>query len=227
MENVDLLRRRAQARWRQHAGAPHRRGDALVLNVEEFAGEIGVTTRTVRAYHARGLLPPPVRAGRTPYYLRGHLVRMRQVLWFQRQGLSLDAVHALLEPDAFLVRVLPVARGVAEAMRERADLAEAMVDSGLLARRADGTVEVRAPRALLLASCQGVSTVAALARLAEVAEDIAPQADAVLEVVRRVSPRLAESGGLTLDELATLAVEIIRARLAHVVRQETVTFPPS
>lgn len=198
-----------------------------MLNVEEFAAEIGVTTRTVRAYHARGLLPPPVRAGRTPYYLRGHLVRMRQVLWFQRQGLSLDAVHALLEPDAFLVRVLPVGRGVAEALRERADLAESVVDSGLLARRADGTVEVRAPRALLLASSQGTSAVAALALLAEVAEGIAPQADAVLEVVRRASPCLAAGSGLTVDELATLAVEVIRARLTHVVRQETVEFPPA
>ncbi|MFJ8958498.1 MerR family transcriptional regulator [Lentzea sp. NPDC102401] len=194
--------------------------------MDEFAAEIGVTTRTVRAYHSRGLLPPPVRAGRTPYYLRGHLVRMRQVLWFQRQGLSLDAVQALLEPDAFLSRVLTVGRGVTEAIRGRADLTESMVQSGLLARRADGTVEVCAPRALLLASAQGTSTVAALARLAEVAQEIAPQADAVLEVLWRANPCPTGNSGLTLDELAALAIEVIRARVTHVVRQQSLLVPP-
>ncbi|SFR06170.1 MerR HTH family regulatory protein [Lentzea waywayandensis] len=197
-----------------------------MLNVDEFAAAIGVTTRTVRAYHARGLLPPPVRAGRTPYYLRGHLVRMRQVLWFQRQGLSLDAVQALLEPDAFLSRVLTVGRGVTEAIRERADLTESMVEGGLLARRADGTVEVCAPRALLLASAQGTSTVAALVRLAEVAEDIAPQADAVLDVLWRANPCPTGNNGLTLEELAALAIEVIRARVTHVVRQQSLLVPP-
>ena len=196
-----------------------------MLNVEEFAAEIGVTTRTVRAYHARGLLPPPVRAGRTPYYLRRHLVRMRQVLRFQRQGLSLDAVQALLEPDAFLSRVLPVGRGVAEAVRERSDLVEPLVNSGILARRADGTVEVRAARALLLAAYQGTTTVAALGLLTEVAEGISSQADAVLEVARRASPLPNGDHELAVEDLAALAIEVIRAHITHAVQRESV--PPS
>ncbi|WP_322746685.1 MerR family transcriptional regulator [Saccharothrix syringae] len=220
MESADLLADRSNTPWRPTAGSLHRKRDTRLMNVNQFAAEIGVTTRTVRSYHARGLLPQPVRVGRTPYYLRAHLTRMRHVLRLQRQGLSLDAVQALLEPDACLVRLLPVGRAVTEALRERPDLLAAMVANGILVRRADGTVEVRAARAVLTARTAGVSAVAALALLAEVAETLAPQADDVLEAVRRMASWTRTGPTPCFDDLVTLAVEVVRARIAQAVRRE-------
>ena len=45
------------------------------LTVDELARRAGVTVRNVRAYAARGLLPPPRMVGRTGYYGREHVAR--------------------------------------------------------------------------------------------------------------------------------------------------------
>jgi hypothetical protein len=37
------------------------------LTVDELASRVGVTVRNLRAYSARGLLPPPRMVGRTGY----------------------------------------------------------------------------------------------------------------------------------------------------------------
>ena len=70
---------------------------AAGMTIDELARESGVTTRNIRAYQTRGLLPPPRVEGRVGYYDEGHLARLRYVAGLQARGFSLAAIQALLE----------------------------------------------------------------------------------------------------------------------------------
>ena len=62
------------------------------LTVDQLAREVGMTVRNVRAYAARGLLPPPRLVGRTGYYGPEHVRRLTQVRRLQDEGLNLAAI---------------------------------------------------------------------------------------------------------------------------------------
>src|ERR1700749_2886857 len=47
--------------------------------VDDLARAAGMTVRNVRAYQERGLLPAPVRRGRTSWYDETHLARLRLI----------------------------------------------------------------------------------------------------------------------------------------------------
>jgi len=66
------------------------------MTIDELARQAGVTTRNVRAYHTRGLLPSPRIVGRVAYYGDGHLARLRYIARLQSQGFSLAAIGHLL-----------------------------------------------------------------------------------------------------------------------------------
>ena len=72
-------------------------GPARGMTIDELARESGVTSRNIRAYQTRGLLPPPRVEGRIGYYDDGHLARLRYVSSLQERGFSLAAIQALLE----------------------------------------------------------------------------------------------------------------------------------
>ncbi|GAA0248788.1 hypothetical protein GCM10010492_55900 [Saccharothrix mutabilis subsp. mutabilis] len=193
------------------------------MNAGEFSAKIGLSARTIRSYHARGLLPPPVRIGRTPHYLDDHLTRMRQVLWLQRRGLSLDAVGALLEPDATLGQVVPVGPAVAEALRGKPDLLAAGVESGIISQHPDGTVEVHAVRAVFAAGGRGTSVAHALGLLAEMADAVAPHVDKAVEAVRRSTACANLAKPTVPDDLADLVLEVVRARIRRTLGCTTPT----
>lgn len=67
------------------------------LRIDELATEAGTTSRNVRAYQARGLLPPPVLVGRTGYYDEQHLHRLRLIDELQQRGFSLEAIRQTLD----------------------------------------------------------------------------------------------------------------------------------
>jgi DNA-binding transcriptional MerR regulator len=67
------------------------------MTIDQLAREAGVTTRNIRAYQTRGLLPSPKMAGRVGYYDDAHLARLRYIASLQERGFSLAAIHALLE----------------------------------------------------------------------------------------------------------------------------------
>jgi len=67
------------------------------MTIDELAREAGATTRNIRAYQTRGLLPPPRMEGRVGYYDEGHLARLRYVAGLQDRGFSLAAIQCLLE----------------------------------------------------------------------------------------------------------------------------------
>lgn len=67
------------------------------MRIDELAVEAGVTSRTIRDYQARGLLPPPRLEGRTGWYSREHLARLELIDDLQDRGFSLAAVKATLD----------------------------------------------------------------------------------------------------------------------------------
>jgi DNA-binding transcriptional MerR regulator len=66
------------------------------MTVDELARKAGTTTRNVRSYQTRGLLPPPEVIGRTGYYDESHLVRLGYIDRLQQRGFSLAAIRDLL-----------------------------------------------------------------------------------------------------------------------------------
>jgi DNA-binding transcriptional MerR regulator len=68
-----------------------------MYRIDDLAHRAGVTSRTIRAYQARGLLPPPELQGRTGYYSEEHLQRLRIIDDLQRRGFSLAAIRHTLD----------------------------------------------------------------------------------------------------------------------------------
>ncbi|MCW2613155.1 MAG: putative MerR-family transcriptional regulator [Frankiales bacterium] len=69
------------------------------LTVDQLAERVGMTVRNVRAYAARGLLPPPRLAGRTGLYGPHHVARLTLVRQLLAQGYTLAAVQKAVESE--------------------------------------------------------------------------------------------------------------------------------
>jgi DNA-binding transcriptional MerR regulator len=148
------------------------------LLVDELAARVGVTVRNVRAYSARGLLPPPRMVGRTGYYGRQHVARLLLVREMLAEGYSLAMIERTLSSApatassatlalhrALLAPWLPPepeeTTGAALAARagvpENSALVDRLVEMGLVERVGEGGgLLVRDP-ALLTAGLQVVS----------------------------------------------------------------------
>jgi DNA-binding transcriptional MerR regulator len=147
------------------------------LTVDQLAARVGVTVRNVRAYSARGLLPPPRMVGRTGYYGRQHVARLLLVREMLAEGYSLAmiertlasapatassttlALHRALlspwlppEPEILTGAELAARAGVPE----NPALVERLVGLGLVEQLADGSLRVVDPP-LLTAGLQVVA----------------------------------------------------------------------
>lgn len=67
------------------------------MTIDELARRAGVTSRNVRAYQERGLLPPPTVRGRVGYYGEGHLARLRHISQLSERGFSLASIRQLFD----------------------------------------------------------------------------------------------------------------------------------
>jgi DNA-binding transcriptional MerR regulator len=67
------------------------------LTIDELARDTGVTTRNIRAYQAGGLLPPPLRRGRTGFYGDDHRARLEVIRDLRARGLGLDTIGTVLK----------------------------------------------------------------------------------------------------------------------------------
>ncbi|MDX6207113.1 MAG: hypothetical protein QOF39_3170 [Frankiales bacterium] len=72
------------------APAPHR------CTIGELSEQVGMTVRNIRAYQARGLLPPPLVDGRVGYYSQLHRERLTMIRRLRAEGFNLVAISALL-----------------------------------------------------------------------------------------------------------------------------------
>jgi DNA-binding transcriptional MerR regulator len=83
-----------------------------------------MTVRNIRAYQARGLLPPPLVDGRVGYYTKVHRDRLTMIRRLRAEGFNLVAISALLTG---VVPVTTVEGGREEgtSLRPITDLSEA------------------------------------------------------------------------------------------------------
>ena len=79
----------------------HTGQDVGLLTLDELTDRTGVSARNVRFYASRGLVPPPVRRGRSGYYGPDHVARLELVRELQGHGFTLSAIERYVEqiPD--------------------------------------------------------------------------------------------------------------------------------
>lgn len=71
-------------------------GPPRELTLEELATRSGLAVRTIRFYTGRGILPAPVRRGRSAVYTADHLARLELVRELQAHGFTLAAIESYL-----------------------------------------------------------------------------------------------------------------------------------
>ena len=92
-----------------------------VLTISQLAHYVGVSTRTVRYYHQRGLLPEPERtAGGYRTYDADAVIRLTKITTLARSGVPLARIEELLaaDPDTFRDGVADIDRDLEHRIRE-------------------------------------------------------------------------------------------------------------
>lgn len=222
-----------------------RYGAAVKLRIDELAAATGVSSRNIRAYQARGLLPPPELEGRTGYYRDEHVTRLRLIDDLQRRGFSLAGIKETLDawsrggdlaqllgfenivlapfvdepPD-----VVPAADLFARfpEARDHPELVTRAIDLGLLAPAGDDAFAVPDPQLLDAGEVlleQGVPLTELLDLVAAVAADIDDIARRFVALVgdRVVVPALQGDDDRAVDE-AVRAIRTLRPIALEVVR---------
>lgn len=67
------------------------------MTIEGLSRRTGVSTRNIREFQSKGLLPSPLRVGRVGYYTADHVDRLQLITSMQRRGFGIDAIRELLE----------------------------------------------------------------------------------------------------------------------------------
>ena len=61
--------------------------------LDELTDRVGMSVRNVRFYTSRGLVPPPIRRGRSGFYSADHVARLELVQDLQSHGFTLSAIE--------------------------------------------------------------------------------------------------------------------------------------
>lgn len=69
---------------------------AASMTIDDLAAHLGVPTRTIRFYQARGALMRPEIRGRVAYYGDAHVERLKLIAQLQDRGLRIDAIRDLV-----------------------------------------------------------------------------------------------------------------------------------
>jgi DNA-binding transcriptional MerR regulator len=64
-----------------------------LISLEELTRRTGISVRNIRFYTTRGLVPAPIRRGRSGYYSSDHLARLELVRELQAHGFTLAAIE--------------------------------------------------------------------------------------------------------------------------------------
>src|ERR1700754_4561878 len=75
---------------------PHGLAASGEYRIDDLARLAGTTTRNIRLYRARGLLPPPLRVGRIALFNDTHLTRLRLITSLLDRGYNIAHVHEML-----------------------------------------------------------------------------------------------------------------------------------
>lgn len=81
------------------SAAPHEPLTGMTL--EQLTDRVGMSVRNVRFYTSRGLVPPPLRRGRSGFYSADHIARLELVRELQDHGFTLSAIKGYVDriPD--------------------------------------------------------------------------------------------------------------------------------
>ncbi len=66
------------------------------MTIDDLAATTGVSSRSIRYYQTRGLLPPPKVKGRRGFYDQRHVERLQLIAELSEEGLNLQAIGWLL-----------------------------------------------------------------------------------------------------------------------------------
>lgn len=69
------------------------RDDEELISLDELTDRVGISVRNIRFYTTRGLLPPPIKRGRSGYYSPDHIARLELVKELQAHGFTLSAIE--------------------------------------------------------------------------------------------------------------------------------------
>jgi DNA-binding transcriptional MerR regulator len=168
--------------------------------IDELARVSGVTVRNIRAYQARGLLPPPQVRARTGYYGPGHEARLELIRELQGEGVKLDVIKKLLDTTGGsteqVVRFIRTVRSLF-AVDDRqivslGELVERFTETdpnlvrraqkmGLLTEISDGQYEETSPR--LMAAAQAMTEMGIpMTRSLDVVEQLRQHADGIAKI---------------------------------------------
>lgn len=64
-----------------------------LLTLDDLTSRVGMSVRNVRFYTTKGLVPPPIRRGRSGYYTVDHVARLELVQELQSHGFTLSAIE--------------------------------------------------------------------------------------------------------------------------------------
>ncbi len=64
-----------------------------MIGLAALTERVGMSVRNIRFYTSRGLVPPPVRRGRSGYYTADHVARLELVRELQAHGFTLAAIE--------------------------------------------------------------------------------------------------------------------------------------
>lgn len=204
----------------------------------ELADVAAMTERNVRAYGARGLLPPSRRQGRRVSYGAEHVARLRLIRSLHRRGLTLRVIGDLVErgtADAELARLgredlatgtdgdtVPMSAEIVETYaRQHPGGMDALVEARLVAFRDGRHVASAATLGIVSAlSARGIG-VADSARIslcaAQAATACAPDLRVALDAITERSTPRGEEAGVEHHELAMLVVQLAASAFADVV----------
>ncbi len=85
-----MVRVTVTARWNDGRTAV---ADDELLTLDELTARVGLSVRNVRFYTTKGLVPPPIRRGRSGYYSADHVARLELVRELQQHGFTLSAIE--------------------------------------------------------------------------------------------------------------------------------------
>jgi DNA-binding transcriptional MerR regulator len=120
-------------------------GTVTLLTLEELTERVGMSVRNIRFYTTKGLVPPPIRRGRSGYYTADHVARLQLVQELQGHGFTLSAIERY-------VAGIPAGASPEDIALHRTMLAPWMADSWEELSRAE--LDQRAGRALSAADLE-------------------------------------------------------------------------
>src|SRR6478609_10966884 len=66
---------------------------AELITLDTLTRRVGMSVRNIRFYTTKGLVPPPIRRGRSGYYSPDHVARLELVQELQAHGFTLSAIE--------------------------------------------------------------------------------------------------------------------------------------